>query len=171
MKKIFLLVIVSLLFITACKTTEANYRAAYEIAKEHKQNTSATENTIYNRYRDRRKSSAFVIGQARDTVHITTEAVSVLKDEGFPSDSLMRYNVVVGGFKQVFNAKAMRDRLAGMNYRAFVVNTREPLYYTVAVTSDSLELIYDRMVWLQNDSTLPMRDGYPFILQPLHLAY
>lgn len=164
MKKLIMMAVAAII-VTGCKTTEANYRAAYETVIERNKGESPTEGTIYHRYRDQRRTSSYVIGETQDTVEVSREIVSFPKDGGAVRDSVGQYNVVVGGFKQVFNAKAMRDRLNTMDYEAFVVNTREPLYYVVAFTTDSLEIANEVMLKFKAGDVVSMRSGYPFVLE------
>ncbi|MCH5347299.1 MAG: hypothetical protein J1E63_09325 [Muribaculaceae bacterium] len=162
------IITISLLALSACKTTEANYRAAYESAVAGRQGSSPLEGTIYNQFRQNATTRQFRVGN--DTIGVRFENIGFPSDGGATRDDMLHYNIVVGGFKQIFNAKAMRDRLNDTgDYNAFVVNTREPLYYVVAFTTDSLELAGQHLDTILQSPPFPMRDGYPFILQPTHL--
>lgn len=161
-------IIATLLTFTSCKTSEANYKAAYETAKARQQGTSPTEGTIYNRFRDRAETSA-VVSQTGDTVAIRVEAIGFPADGGATRDDMLKYNVVTGGFKQIFNAKAMRDRLIGLGYKAFIVNTAEPLYYVVAATAPTVEEISVELKKVGDDKSLMLRSPYPYVLQPKHI--
>lgn len=168
LKYIILLLLLPLLLTVSCKPTESSYKAAYDAVKEKQKGEGPTEGTIYNRFRDRVVADE-VISESGDTASVRVEAIAFVQDGGMTRGDMKRYNVIVGGFKQVFNAKAMRDRLAGMGYETFVVSTAEPLYYVGAVTTDSVDSAIDVLRKIGKEDELRLRPPYPFILQPAHI--
>lgn len=114
---------------TSCKTTEENYRSAYEKAIAGRDSVAAIDNTVYGAHRN---MDTRVAVAGADTADIRTIHVAVTEGGGGIREYLHPYSVVVGQFKQLFNARSMRERLADGGYpRAFVVETAEPYYYII----------------------------------------
>ena len=170
MKKIFLFVaVVAAMALGACKTTEANYKAAYEAAKIQQRQSADIDSTIYGKVR--RQGTMIQLSVGQDTLPIRTEAIGYTDGGGASRETVRKYNIVVGQFKQVFNARQMRERLMAGGYPdAFIVHTREPLYYVVTQTVDTPEealAAYDKV---KTDKNIVLRDPLPFVLRPAHLA-
>ena len=111
-----------------CKTTESNYRQAYETAVAKNRDSSGVDSTIYAKIRNSARTSDLIV--TGDTMPMRTEYIGYTEDGGASRETIGRYNVVVGQFKQVFNARQMRARLQSSGYdSAFIIHTREPLYY------------------------------------------
>ena len=86
-------------------------------------------------------------------------------------ETVKRYNIVVGQFKQVFNARQMRERLMAGGYPdAFIIHTREPLYYVVTQTVATPEEALAAYERVKADRNIVLRDPLPFVLRPAHLA-
>ncbi len=154
----------------ACKTTEANYRQAYEIAKDKQENSDGGDQiptSALNRYgMPRPKLTA-----EGDTLMMLTEPIAFTADGGADRESLKRYNVVVGQFRQIFNAKAMLGRLREGGYPdACIVNTRLPLYYVIAGSYATTAEASKALDAVKADASLRFSEPLPFILQPAHLA-
>ncbi|WP_295732198.1 SPOR domain-containing protein [uncultured Muribaculum sp.] len=148
----------------SCKTNESNYRAAYEAVKEKTDTDSGIEGTIYEKIRKESVSSRTVVG--RDTVPTETVAVKCVKGVSVPSD-VKPYNIAVAQFKQVFNARAMMERLRADGYKgATVVETAEPLYYVIAVTTDSVEEAVSGYDIVKADKRVFTKTPYPILLKP-----
>lgn len=151
--------------LTGCKTSEENYRKAYERATaKNDRNVTEFENTIYNRYR----------GQVRDvavdldgrTVNTKVIRVKVTPDGGGIREWLKKYSVVVGEFKQLFNARSMQTRFVDAGYpRAFLVENGEPYYYIVIDSSNDLAAMEVLADSLRQSSPIPLKDDFPYILQ------
>lgn len=154
---------------TGCKTTESNYRQAYETAVAKNRDSSGVDSTIYAKIRNSARTSDLVAGS--DTMAMRTEYIGYTEDGGASRETIGRYNVVVGQFKQVFNARQMRARLQSSGYdSAFIIHTREPLYYVctqACATPEEAGQAYDRVM---NDKSIVLRPPLPFILRPAHLA-
>lgn len=170
MKKtaIFTALLAVVAILTGCKTNESNYRAAYEAAVNHHEENSGVDSTIYARIRNQAHMSDLVVDG--DSLPLRTEYIGYTDGGGASRETIKRYNVVVGQFKQVFNAKAMRDRLVEHGYEAVIVNTREPLYYVVAATCADPQEAASVMKRVKGDKSLVLKSPLPFILQPAHLA-
>lgn len=169
MKPILPLILLGALALGACKTTQENYQRAYETAVAKRGDSSGLDSTIYGRVRTQARMSKLAVGA--DTLDLRTEALGYTEGGGASRETLKRYNVVVGQFKQVFNARQMRERLIGAGYDgAIIVHTREPLYYVVAgsvETPAEAATLTDRV---KADKSIVLRKPLPFLLRPAHLA-
>lgn len=149
---------------TGCKTTEANYRAAYEAAKEKKIEAGGIDGTIYDRIRNEAIESRLIVNG--DSIPLSTVNVKVAAATT-TTDSVRQYSIVVNGFKQIFNAKSMMNRLKSQGYQnAFVLETAEPLYYVVAAsyaTPEEAAHAYRRLV---ADDKVVTKSPYPWLLKP-----
>ena len=112
--RLFIVSAIALFMFAACKTNEANYRAAYEIAKQKSMDGVDAE-TYEKMQRESMPTKEVADG---DTLRMMRTAVNLAKYEGNGSAMLKRYNVVVAQFKQIFNAKAMMGRLKNQGYDA-----------------------------------------------------
>ena len=118
-----------LLSAASCKTTEENYKAAYDIAVR-RQETGAGQDVSSFITREKRLNEYKQIGT--DSVRIVIENVSIIDN---PGKNIEKYGVVVGEFKQVFNAKSYRDRINNTENNsdapAFVVMNTMKKYYVI----------------------------------------
>lgn len=126
---------------SGCKTTEANYKAAYDVAKARQKQT--TEDDGLDRHtrdmleRQRRGHRSILIA-GRDTLEVTTMFLKADKE----GDSIPQYGIAVNEFTQVFNARAMCKRLRDNGFDgAYVVHTAQPAYYVVSAgTNDPAKI-------------------------------
>lgn len=157
-----LLIVLLLSAFTACRTTEENYRQAYEKAIERDQ--AGLDSTIYNNIRRAARPAQVVVDG--DTVNMRREYVRVTENEGTTPENLKMFSVVAGQFKQVFHARSMRNRIIDRGYtEAFIVETREPLYYVVALSSDTLAEARQVLDQLSVDPPFTLREPCPWILR------
>lgn len=169
MKKTLLPLILAALALGACKTTEDNYKAAYEAAVAQQRDVADLDSTIYGRVRNQARMSVLKAGA--DSLPLRTEYVGYTDDGGATRENLKRYNVVAGQFKQVFNARQMRERLQAAGYPdAMIVHTREPLYYVITATVATPEEALREYNKVRSDKSLVLKSPLPFILRPAHLA-
>ncbi len=155
--------------VVSCKTNENNYRAAYQAAVAHREEASGLDSTIYARIRNQAVESKLATGN--DTLPIKTEYIGYPKDGGASREKVLRYNIVVGQFKQIFNANAMRQRLLSAGYEdAMILNTREPLYYVIAAACSTAAEAAELYNKVKSDSGLVLREPMPFVLQPATFA-
>jgi hypothetical protein len=166
MKKLYLLLVMSAfagVFIS-CRTTEENYREAYEAVKEKVDADSGIDGTIYEKIRKEAINSQTIV--RGDTVPTMTVAVKCV-DGLSTSGDVKQYNIAVAQFKQLFNAKSLMTRLRNNGYSgATVVVTAEPLYYVIAATVDSPEEAAGAYDKVRNDKTVYARTPYPLLLRP-----
>lgn len=169
MRRLPLLLLLAGLFIVACKTNENNYRQAYETAVSKNRESSGVDSTIYAKIRNSARMSDLVV--ASDSMPMRTEYIGYTEDGGASRETIGRYNVVVGQFKQVFNARQMRARLQASGYDgAFIIHTREPLYYVCTAACKTPEEAAQAYQRVKEDKSIVLRDPLPFILRPAHLA-
>jgi hypothetical protein len=147
----------------ACKTSEDNYRKAYEKAVEKQ--SEGIDSTIYNKIRLEARPGVEVVDG--DTMEVQREYVFVTPNLGVKSNALKRFDVVVAQFKQLFHAKSMRQRMADNGYTdAFVAQTREPLYYVVVLATDDAAQAAAELAKLKQASPVKLIDPCPWVLRP-----
>lgn len=155
---------VSILALAACKTTEKNYRTAYEKAID-RDSDDPIENTIFAAIRNEAIPSAAITATG-DTIPFKYERLTVTDGQGSP-EQMHRYNVVAGQFKQAFNSRAMASRLREHGYPdTFIIQTAEPLYYVIVFSSDDPTEANAAMTRLRSDSTVTLPSPAPFIIAP-----
>lgn len=170
MKRLLIPSVIALAFIAAgCKTTEANYRAAYQVAKavQEKKAKSADDdglddNTRRMLARSKQSGTAtHIVGQ--DTLKVTTLFVAMV--EG-PYDRVPQYSVVLNAFSQLFNAKSMMKRLQDNGFEgAYVFQTATPDYYVAAAGTNSIDSVPAILHGISNPTSLGARAGFPAIIR------
>lgn len=166
----YLLLIVLIVSLAGCRTTEANYRSAYERAKAGRDSATAFENTIYGASRQEVGSRRIVADG--DTAMMRTFYVAVTPEGGGVAEWLHSYNVVVGQYKQKFNAFSMRERLAEGGYpRSFVVNTGEPYYYVVLSSHRDGTEALKALRSIPAGLPVAVKSPCPFILQAARVIH
>lgn len=129
------IVFMMLLSAASCKTTEENYKAAYDIAVK-KQESGAGRDVSSYISRERRLNEYKQVGT--DSVRIVIEHVSIVDG---PVNNAKKYGVVVGEFKQVFNARSYRDRINNAENTpetpAFVVMNAMKQYFVIYRSFDT----------------------------------
>lgn len=158
----------------SCKTTEENYRAAYEKTIAARDSVAAVENTIYGAERRRMQSATVATDSGAVEVNRLRVKVTGAANEGGGGDGgaagatvqLRRFNVVAAQFKQRFNAMSMCGRLAAAGYPdAFVVETAEPYYYVVVASYADAADAARRLDAVRTAADIAMRPPCPFILE------
>lgn len=168
MRKLTLVAISTVLlsgWLISCKTTEANYRAAYEKATaDNDRGVTDFDNTIYSRIRNQMRDNRYTLDGR--TVDTRIMRVKVTEGGGGIREWLGRYSVVVAEFKQLFNAKSMRQRLVDDGYpRTFIVENGEPYYYIVVNSSGDLLKMADVADSIRTHFPLPLKEGFPYLLE------
>ncbi len=155
------------LLATACKTSEANYRAAYDKAVAGREGGMAIDSTVYGKVR-REMRSSYLIADG-DSLPLRTMHVSATPAvEGEKADPVAsRYGIVAGQFKTLFNARSLCARLRAAGYEtASIVQTAEPYYYVVATWCADGSEAAAALRRLRDDSPVAMREPLPFVLCP-----
>lgn len=154
--------IIATLILAGCKTTEANYRAAYEITKQKQTEASGGESTtpLQTAAMPKEHTTGGV------TLPTVTEWVTPIAVDGVQTKLLDKYNVVAARFHQIFNAKAMRKRLADNGYpNASIAANRDKLYYVIARSCTTPEAAAAAIDSIASDKNITLRPPFPFILQ------
>lgn len=145
----------------ACKTSEANYRAAYERAVAAR-GDSDVDSTIYGDFRRQMRSRVEKLPDGR-SVEVNSQLVRATPDGGGIPENLRRYNVVVGRFKQIFNARNLQQRYAdGPLPGTFIVQTGEPYYYIIGASCSTLPEAVAAMDSIK--AKVDFKSPLPFIL-------
>lgn len=155
------------LFIVGCSTTEANYRAAYEKAKEKQLDTGDSITTQALKNEATPKNMRF----GEITLPVRTEPIGITKDGGGKNEYLCLYNVVAGSFRQKFNAVSMAQRLADDGYdMAFVVHNRMGIYYVVAGSVSTPAAALQLLDSVRADGRMLLKPPFPYVLRAAHLV-
>ena len=102
-----------------------------------------------------------------DTVNVKTTRAWVVKNEGALNEQLKKYCVIIAEFKQLLNARSIRDRFKEGGYPgAFIVQTPEPYYYVVAAAYTDLSDAVTLTDKLRRDTPVRMKAPCPYILMP-----
>ena len=153
----------ALVVMSACKPSEQAYSEAYRSAVEAREAAYAADSAAYTRIRPKLQLRDVAEGDA--TVPVATMALGVTRDAGGVAESLKAYSVVAGDFRQSFNARQMRERLAAGGYPgAFVAQSGEPRYYVVTSSHRTLQEAASALQALRADTSVKMRAPMPFIL-------
>lgn len=148
MRKLLLIAAI-ILTLSGCKTTEENYRKAYDLATQGDKNAQSDIPEI---------SGEEVKVQWAEYVTFTDGC-------GADKADFKKHCVVVAQFKQVFNAKAMRNRLAEGKYpHAIVINDREKTYYVVAAAFDTRAEAENALENVSKDKDMSLKAPYPRLL-------
>ncbi len=160
-------VVVASMTITGCKTSEENYKAAYEIARQKKEDASGVGSDVYDKMKKEAIDTRLIV--AGDSLPMNTVNVNVAAQSIEPTE-VKQYNVVINGFKQVFNAKSQVTRLKAAGYAgAFLLENSDAMYYVVAgsyPTAEEAAAAYNNIV---KDKNVVMKAPYPWILRPARL--
>lgn len=152
----------------ACKTNEANYRDAYEKAMAKQTDTGDSLTTA--QLRQSQNPRMQLIAGSPDTLPVMTFAITKKADAG-SDEGVKKFCIVVGRFKQIFNARSMCERLATSGYPdACVVHDRMNYYYVIATSTNQPEQIKSLLNKCAKDSTLVLRPPFPYVLRPAHLV-
>ncbi|MDE7411215.1 MAG: hypothetical protein K2M94_04165 [Paramuribaculum sp.] len=153
--------------VVSCKTSEANYKAAYDIAK--KKNTETGDSLI-----DRSLANANVPKNMTIqgiTLPIYTEMIGLTKGNYPDGLTLKRYCIVVGRFAQLFNAQQMRLRMIDNGYPdACLLQNRINQYYVSVETTADVAQAEQLLQKIKNDSTVVLREPFPYVLRPAQLV-
>lgn len=175
MKSIQSVAIIATLALTVfsgCKTSEKNYRTAYETARQHQIERNGGEdltNGVALTQTGMFKPAAHTIGDV--TFPMATTWVRSESGVTSPLDSLHRYNVAVGQFKQIFNARALFNRLKNSHYPDAVMMKTSEGYYVVASMSTNVPVeALKGLEEVKADTTIKPREPFPFILRPAQFA-
>lgn len=122
-----------LLSLTACHTTEENYRASYNKAVE-KTKEGIGSDTYEKIVAEQNRKTTVVNG---DSVRIVARFA---KGIDIDQSKTKRFNVVLRDFKQVVNARSMCKRLVAEGHNSYVLYyAKDQLYYVIIEAFDTRE--------------------------------
>lgn len=146
---------------TSCKTSEENYKRAYQAAVE-KQNEGYTDEEILNMAREEAIPRTLYNG---DSIPLRGAYVNTVKLDP-PVSPALRYNVIVATFKQRFNAMSVLDRLRSGGYPdGRLLIDKDQTYYVAACTTDTLANAVDALREIEKSSPVRMKPPCPYILR------
>ncbi|MDE5934614.1 MAG: hypothetical protein K2K33_10240 [Muribaculaceae bacterium] len=124
------------MLLSGCKTTEANYKAAYETAREKNASTIGTEVDSAIAGEDSPKEQTF-----GDVVLPTIgRRLYAVKADGADSVNPKLYNVAVARFRQLFNARSLCARLREGGFEgAFLAMDKDRDYYVLTGTTSEAQ--------------------------------
>ncbi|MCM1005913.1 MAG: hypothetical protein NC402_06435 [Prevotella sp.] len=144
MKKLIYMV-AAVIYATAmlpgCKPTEKNYKLAYYKAM-NKQRQGITEDQYDMMLAE---SLPRYMHTPTDSIRAFTEAIiwqytPAAVDSGRKADPAP-YNLAIGKYSMLTNAKAHADRLAADGWKSYVLRNGEPVYYVIVKMSDNLDTV------------------------------
>lgn len=164
MKYLITFIIISIALVS-CKTTEANYRAAYDKAVSARTDGDSDAESFYGGA-SRQLEQRFMIA-GNDTVPVSVKMVTpVVEDGKTVAQASHRFMIVVGQFKQKFNALSLKKRVSAAGYTdAFVVQTSEPYYYVVARSCGTIAEAAVALKEIEKKAPVAMKAPVPFILR------
>lgn len=122
----------ALVGMAACKSSEANYRAAYDVTKARQLEMKGVDEATYARIEAERTANTAVIDG--DSVRMVTNRVNMV--DGAQA-GVKPYGVVVGEYKQLFNARSFRDRLKKEGHDSYVVKDSDSNHYVIVEGFDT----------------------------------
>ena len=163
--RIFLLLVAAtaLLGATSCKTTEKNYKSAYDIAKaKNMERNKLNDDEVFDKIEKEKSAPTATINGEK--VRMDSRFVSVVEDD--PSVA-KKYNVVAKDFKQVFNARSLRDRLKEQGHPSYLLyEASDKNYYVVVQGFDEASQAMDFI--LNRDKLFKMTTLELYIVEKIH---
>lgn len=130
---LFIIGIAGALSLSSCKTTEKNYHDAYEVAKIQKKETT-NDPAITKLIEEEKRGRETVINN--DTVRVKSEFTTPVESNG----KTPLCGIVVGNFKQIFNAQSFKTRLISKGYKdAYLLKDRDGTYFVMIQGFDTIE--------------------------------
>ena len=158
---IFAVALVTVTF-TGCKTTEANYRAAYEKAKTKGEST-IVDKEVYDQIAKEEAPSDMNVGGV--TFPARRLPVTPVDIDDLKPGTILQFNVAVGRFRQTFNAKSLARRLRENGYPdAFVAKDREGAYYVIATSKASAQEASDALSHIITLKNLGILNPFPYMI-------
>ena len=151
------------LFLTACHSSEKNYREAYEKAMERRQTRVGAE--TYAKIEAERQRYTHVIDG--DSVRMLYMNANVAVDS---TDVAKPFNVIVASFTQRINAKSYRDRLreeCGLKGSYVLFGGPEKQYFVVAQGFDDQHAAAAMIHDIDKRVCIKILEPLPWILRRL----
>lgn len=147
--------------VAGCKTSEANYRSAYEKAVAAR-DEAKDEDSLYGN--SRQNMNVRTVTGANGDVEVRLQIVKITPEGGGADVNMRRYNVVAAQFKQKFNAISLRNRMAEKWPDALVVETSDSYFYVIVSSQSKLDDALFELEKLRNQKLAAVKEPCPFIL-------
>ncbi len=145
---------------SGCRTTERNYREAYEKALEKRDEGLTVEERLALE-RERATPKSVYRG---DSIPLKAMWVNTVAETS--ATAAKEYNIVTGSFRQRFNANSAMRRLREGGYpEAFLLINAEKDFIVAAYTTESIDSAVTALNAMRQSSPVPLRAPYPFILR------
>ena len=157
------MLLMTAVILTACHSSEQNYREAYEKAMERRQTGIGAE-TYAKIEAERQKYTTVING---DSVRLVYVNANVAIDS---TDTAMPYNVVVASFSQRINARSYRDRLreeCGLAGSYVLYGSDDKQYFVVAQGFEDKEAAGAFLHDINNKVCLKILEPLPWILRKM----
>ena len=157
------MMLVAVMLMTACHSSEQNYREAYEKAMERRQTGIGAE--TYAKIEAERQRYTHVING--DSVRMIYMNANVAIDS---TDVAKPFNVVVASFTQQINAKSYRDRLreeCGLAGSYVLYGGPDKQYFVIAQGFDNQNEAAAMLHDLDQRVCLKILEPFPWILRRL----
>ena len=130
MKRLFFIITILIaLALSGCKPTEKGYQAAYDAAKSKREAAVAELGVDL-------PAGAFQEVDGPQLKEVNGVKIYVLNERLKPADFITElpdnYNVAIGKYKMITNAKSQAEVLIKEGYEAFPAKNNQGIYYTIA---------------------------------------
>ena len=162
-RTLYIMLLMTAVILTACHSSEQNYREAYEKAMERRQTGIGAE-TYAKIEAERQKYTTVING---DSVRLVYVNANVAIDS---TDTAMPYNVVVASFSQRINARSYRDRLreeCGLAGSYVLYGSDDKQYFVVAQGFEDKEAAGAFLHDINNKVCLKILEPLPWILRKM----
>lgn len=157
--------------ITGCKTTEANYKAAYDAAKAKRDADNADISLPMGVNPGNRNTPAMTTVAEGIAFPMATEFIRNEDKSISGRDDIDRYTVVVGGFKQVFNARALAKRLKREGEPEPLIFQNSPgLFFVGTLTTRLPAEALQELRRIETDTTIHTATPFPYVIRAAHHA-
>lgn len=152
---------IAICLFVGCKTSEDNYRRAYETATE-RQNAAYTSDEVGLMAAEEAIPRSVYKG---DSIPLRGLWVNTVK-LGPTTQRARRYNVVIGRYRQKFTAMSMLDRFRENGYEdALLLTDKDQAFYIAPVSTDTLDIAVAAWKELSKSSPVPLQSPYPYIMK------
>lgn len=152
--------------VSGCKTTEANYRSAYETALRHQQERQDAGVPEGVELRNTGALEPKPVEIDGVTLPMVTAWVLTADKAVAPLDSLGKFTVVVAQFKQVFNASQMKKRLSDNPcYSPLLLKLSDGSYLVGVNTTDDPVVAMREYEKVKADSSVFLKSPFPFVFR------
>lgn len=163
--------ICSVVIMGACKTNEANYKAAYETVVAHQRDLKGDIDTPELQATGTATPRLTEVSNSV-TLPLATEWLGSPEKEPDVTtlSNYKRYNVTVARFRQLFNARQMLRRLRDADYPGASLLRSKDAYYVATYSTNLPDSALIELNRVKADTALVLKSPFPYVLRPGHLA-